>query len=124
MDEFHESEAWVYRVREMFKSIGADHRWGLSGTPPVGDTAAISQMAAILWYPEHSIQSTEGAQQFLDSHVRQNSSAEVESIMLEDHMQFIIQTSAERLIYRCQGISNISGACWPNGLQETSGGSL
>ena len=48
----------------MFKSIGADHRWGLSGTPPVGDTAAISQVADILWYPAHRIQSVATAQRF------------------------------------------------------------
>ena len=52
MDEFHESESWVYRVTEMFKSIGAQCRWGLSGTPPVGNIQSIKQVAAILWYEE------------------------------------------------------------------------
>ena len=52
MDEFHESESWVYRVREMFKSVGADHRWGLSGTPPVGNRESIAQVAQILWYTQ------------------------------------------------------------------------
>lgn len=100
MDEFHESESWVYRVREMFKSIGADHRWGLSGTPPVGDVAAVSQVASILWYPLKEYDGLEGAQKFLDMHVLQNSSSEVESIELRDHVQFITQTLAERAIYR------------------------
>lgn len=49
-DEFHESETWEYRVREMLKSLGAEHKWGLSGTPPLGSAAAVVEVAALLGY--------------------------------------------------------------------------
>eukprot|EP00746_Dinoflagellata_sp_MGD_P001530 gnl/MRDRNA2_/MRDRNA2_102897_c0_seq1.p1 gnl/MRDRNA2_/MRDRNA2_102897_c0~~gnl/MRDRNA2_/MRDRNA2_102897_c0_seq1.p1 ORF type:complete len:1184 (+),score=191.76 gnl/MRDRNA2_/MRDRNA2_102897_c0_seq1:98-3649(+) len=47
-DEFHESEAWEYRVREMLRSLGATHKWGLSGTPPLGSPAAVAEVAGLL----------------------------------------------------------------------------
>jgi len=53
LDEFHESESWEYRVREMMKSVGATHRWGLSGTPPLGSCEAVSQVAELLWFPKY-----------------------------------------------------------------------
>jgi len=99
MDEFHESESWVYRVCEMFKSIGARHRWGLSGTPPVGSLSSIKQVAEILWY-EGGLKTEEDAQAFLNIHVLQNSSADVEGIALEEHVELVTQTMAERAIYR------------------------
>eukprot|EP00931_Biecheleriopsis_adriatica_P103463 TRINITY_DN78293_c0_g1_i1.p1 TRINITY_DN78293_c0_g1~~TRINITY_DN78293_c0_g1_i1.p1 ORF type:complete len:1051 (-),score=236.34 TRINITY_DN78293_c0_g1_i1:44-3169(-) len=99
MDEFHESESWVYRVTEMFKSIGAHRRWGLSGTPPVGNIQSIQQVAAILWHGQ-DIESHSTAQTFLDCCVLQNSSAEVEAIVLEEHVELVNQTQAERAIYR------------------------
>eukprot|EP00747_Dinoflagellata_sp_TGD_P121807 gnl/TRDRNA2_/TRDRNA2_173490_c2_seq10.p1 gnl/TRDRNA2_/TRDRNA2_173490_c2~~gnl/TRDRNA2_/TRDRNA2_173490_c2_seq10.p1 ORF type:complete len:784 (-),score=89.47 gnl/TRDRNA2_/TRDRNA2_173490_c2_seq10:1572-3902(-) len=48
LDEFHESEAWEYRVREMLRSLGAIHKWGLSGTPPLSNTAAVVEVAGLL----------------------------------------------------------------------------
>lgn len=51
LDEFHESESWVYRVREMVKALGATHRWGLSGTPPLGSCEAVTEVAELLHFP-------------------------------------------------------------------------
>ena len=51
-DEFHESESWVFRTRELLKSIGATHRWGLSGTPPLGSTEPAAQVAELLCYDQ------------------------------------------------------------------------
>ena len=50
LDEFHESESWVTRVRDVMKSLGAMHRWGLSGTPPLDTTDAVLEVAELLWY--------------------------------------------------------------------------
>jgi len=50
LDEFHESEAWEYRVREMLRSLGAIHKWGLSGTPPLKNAAAVAEVAGLLGY--------------------------------------------------------------------------
>ncbi|CAE7513671.1 RAD5 [Symbiodinium sp. CCMP2456] len=54
LDEFHESEAWEYRVREMLRGIKADHKWGLSGTPPMETGAAVAELAGLLNYIEAS----------------------------------------------------------------------
>eukprot|EP00439_Symbiodinium_sp_Y106_P013106 s1988_g1.t3 len=54
LDEFHESEAWEYRVREMLRGIKADHKWGLSGTPPMETGAAVAEIAGLLNYIEAS----------------------------------------------------------------------
>jgi len=50
LDEFHESEAWEYRVRQMLTSLGAVHKWGLSGTPPLRSAGAVAEVAALLGY--------------------------------------------------------------------------
>ena len=50
LDEFHESESWITRVREVMKSLGATYRWGLSGTPPLDSTDAVLEVAELLWY--------------------------------------------------------------------------
>jgi hypothetical protein len=50
LDEFHESESWITRVREVMKSLGATYRWGLSGTPPLDTTDAVLEVAELLWY--------------------------------------------------------------------------
>ena len=50
LDEFHESESWANRVRDVMKSLGATHRWGLSGTPPLDTTDAVLEVAELLWY--------------------------------------------------------------------------
>ena len=49
-DEFHESEAWEYRVREMLRGLRATHKWGLSGTPPLGGPFAVAEVAGLLGY--------------------------------------------------------------------------
>ena len=53
-DEFHESEAWEYRVREMLRCLGAVHKWGLSGTPPLGSPLAVAEVAGLLGYAHPS----------------------------------------------------------------------
>ena len=53
-DEFHESEAWQYRVREMLRRLGAVHKWGLSGTPPLGSPLAVAEVAGLLGYAHPS----------------------------------------------------------------------
>ncbi|CAE7278238.1 Hltf [Symbiodinium sp. CCMP2456] len=50
LDEFHESEAWEYRVREMLRGLTAKHKWGLSGTPPMDTALAVVQIAALLGF--------------------------------------------------------------------------
>lgn len=50
LDEFHETESWVSRVRDVMKSLGATYRWGLSGTPPLDTTDAVLEVAELLWY--------------------------------------------------------------------------
>lgn len=99
MDEFHESESWVYRVREMFKAVGAGCRWGLTGTPPVGNLESIKDVAEILWYKEQIADIT-GAQHFLDEYVRQNSSVLIDEIRIVVHMEYVQHTREERILYR------------------------
>eukprot|EP00928_Gymnodinium_smaydae_P068913 TRINITY_DN5220_c2_g3_i2.p1 TRINITY_DN5220_c2_g3~~TRINITY_DN5220_c2_g3_i2.p1 ORF type:complete len:1184 (-),score=141.99 TRINITY_DN5220_c2_g3_i2:148-3699(-) len=53
-DEFHESEAWEYRVREMLKCVGATYKWGLSGTPPLADAVAVAELAGLLGHSKPS----------------------------------------------------------------------
>jgi len=128
LDEFHESESWVYRVRELVKATGATHRWGLSGTPPLGSCEAVSQVAELLWFPEleHApgmeealaldkrfaayrdfaedgtklSQLQQEVKRFLDTFVRQNSSELIERIRVEEHVQLVDHIPEERLIYR------------------------
>ena len=50
LDEFHESESWRAASREVMKSLGATHRWGLSGTPPLDSTDSVLEVAEILRY--------------------------------------------------------------------------
>ena len=52
LDEFHESESWQSSVREVMKSLGATHRWGLSGTPPLDETDSVLEVAELLWYAD------------------------------------------------------------------------
>ena len=52
IDEFHESVVWEFRPRELVKEIGATHRWGLSGTPPLHTSVAVTEVAKLLWYPQ------------------------------------------------------------------------
>jgi len=100
MDEFHESEAWSFRVRELLKGVGASSRWGLSGTPPVGSLDSIKQVAEVLGHDMPKACKREHAQKFLDQHVRQNASDFVESIRVVEHREVVRLTSAERLLYR------------------------
>lgn len=50
LDEFHESEAWEYRVREMLRGLRANFKWGLSGTPPMQDAQAVAEVANLLGF--------------------------------------------------------------------------
>eukprot|EP00439_Symbiodinium_sp_Y106_P016894 s2553_g2.t1 len=61
LDEFHESEAWAYRVREMLRGLKANFKWGsscctlrwgqgLSGTPPMEDAQAVAEVANLLGF--------------------------------------------------------------------------
>ena len=38
-----------YRVRCMFEAVGATHRWGLSGTPPISNRESLWDVAYLLW---------------------------------------------------------------------------
>jgi hypothetical protein len=51
-DEFHESESWDFRGRELLKAIGSEYRWGLSGTPPFGSTESAALVAGLLNYKD------------------------------------------------------------------------
>ena len=50
LDEFHESESWNSRVRDVMKALAATCRWGLSGTPPLDSTDSVLEVAEILRY--------------------------------------------------------------------------
>merc|ERR1719327_1886856 len=50
MDEFHETEGWDYKSRMLYEGTSAEHRWGLSGTPPIGDVRGVVDLAEILHY--------------------------------------------------------------------------
>ena len=54
MNEFHEAESWNYPVREVMKSLGATHRWGVSGTPPLNSTDAVLEVAELLWFAKEA----------------------------------------------------------------------
>eukprot|EP00929_Paragymnodinium_shiwhaense_P001824 TRINITY_DN102030_c0_g1_i1.p1 TRINITY_DN102030_c0_g1~~TRINITY_DN102030_c0_g1_i1.p1 ORF type:complete len:1008 (+),score=202.88 TRINITY_DN102030_c0_g1_i1:153-3026(+) len=137
LDEFHESESWSYRVREYLKSLGARHRWGLSGTPPFSSAENVAEVAELLWYSKGGARvmdkylvecgrksqlldegdlpllRAEG-QKFLDEYVRQNVSDLVEAIAVREHTEFVTHTAEERLIYR--------QACHDNGIFDLSEG--
>mmetsp|Transcript_16843 Transcript_16843/g.39327 ORF Transcript_16843/g.39327 Transcript_16843/m.39327 type:complete len:868 (+) Transcript_16843:56-2659(+) len=113
MDEFHESESWDYKVRELFKGIGATHRWGLSGTPPIADVESIDGIADMMWAvkrrrylsstpviraPRVVLTNIE-AQSFLDDSVRQSASPDVEKIELVSKAIFVELSASERLLY-------------------------
>ncbi|CAL1168735.1 unnamed protein product [Cladocopium goreaui] len=129
LDEFHESESWITRVREVMKSLGATYRWGLSGTPPLDTTDAVLEVAELLWYAtdatapfmsealkhrksrkqdsktwladEENKQKIHGeCQAMIRDVVRQNSSQLVEAIAVQEHEEFVQFTAQERLIYR------------------------
>lgn len=50
VDEFHESQTWEFRVREMLSALEAEHKWGLSGTPPLHCGASVAQVAKLLGF--------------------------------------------------------------------------
>lgn len=123
LDEFHETESWKRAVREVLKSIGATHRWGLSGTPPLGDVNSVLEVAELLNYVQDESSPTmalafkkgqssklkredmqkklhEECQAMISGFVRQNSSALVEAIAVREHTEFVEHTVEERLIYR------------------------
>ncbi|CAE7818718.1 RAD5B [Symbiodinium sp. CCMP2592] len=123
LDEFHETESWKKAIREVLKSIGATHRWGLSGTPPLGDVNSVLEVAELLNYVQDKSSPTmalafkkgqssklkqedtqrklrEECQTMILGFVRQNSSALVEAIALREHTEFVEHTVEERLIYR------------------------
>lgn len=123
LDEFHESESWDFRSRELMKAVGAEHRWGLSGTPPFGSIESAALVAELLHYqgaasmqtylalkrqrrtkwcedPEHVAAMRAELQTFLDGHVRQNKSDLVEAIGVREHEELVDLTPEERLLYR------------------------
>lgn len=99
LDEFHESELWGQGQRETIEHMAAHSRWGLSGTPPIGDALSVSNMAALLGIKVHYAHPTY-LQRFLDSFVRQNS-LEMQ-IPVEERIVKVTLTSAEQLFYRQQ----------------------
>jgi len=99
LDEFHESESWEYRVREMMKSVGATHRWGLSGTPPLGSCDAVSQVAELLWFPK-----LEEAPQMAKLVVLQKPNCpkdDVESFKKQKNVQRVLQDEVRRFLDGC-----------------------
>eukprot|EP00930_Biecheleria_cincta_P048911 TRINITY_DN34167_c0_g1_i1.p1 TRINITY_DN34167_c0_g1~~TRINITY_DN34167_c0_g1_i1.p1 ORF type:complete len:995 (-),score=165.18 TRINITY_DN34167_c0_g1_i1:327-3272(-) len=145
LDEFHESDSWQFRVREMMKSIGGTHRWGLSGTPPMGSCDSVTEVAELLWFPKlekapnmESFCQLKGKSEhkrldavtapklgkevtrFLSEFVRQNVSEVVEAIAVEEHLELVHHVAEERLIYR--------QACHDHGIfdleQDYDGASL
>jgi len=94
MDEFHESELWGVAQRDNIKFIRSHYRWGLSGTPPVGDTDSIRKVAALLG-AELGVNEE---QSFLDHYVRQNTPKDIVPLVercIEVHL-----TAPEQLLYR------------------------
>lgn len=115
IDEFHESAAWEYKNRELVRAIGATKRWGLSGTPPLDTSAAVTDVALLLGYHEevdapamklwsqleqagvkktenflvsHGLELEAEALTFLKTCVRQNSSKLVDDIGVEEHIEY------------------------------------
>ena len=137
LDEFHETESWKSAVREVLKSIGATHRWGLSGTPPLSNTDSVLEVAELFHYIRKETSPTmalalksrqsqklqtvqakqklhEECQAMIHGFVRQNSSALIEAIEVINHQEFVEHTAEERLIYRqaChdQGVFDLEAA--------------
>lgn len=50
LDEFHESTRWDYGMLTKMRHLSADHKWGLTGTPPFGSLEAVAQTAALLGF--------------------------------------------------------------------------
>ena len=74
LDEFHETESWITKVREVMKSLGATHRWGLSGTPPLDTTDAVLEVAELLWY------ATDATTPFMNKALKHRNSQKLGSI--------------------------------------------
>jgi len=127
LDEFHEAAAWTNPVRQIVKALGAEFRWGLTGTPPVGSTEEVLETAHLLRYPalepaasflrdadfptrlkaqawlekpENRSGLQSDARRFLEDFVRQNTSTLLESIGVVEHEELVDHTREERLIYR------------------------
>lgn len=130
LDEFHETASWTTGVKECLKGFGADFFWGLSGIPPSGETESALEVADLLHYTsteptaptmKEAVMRLKGqgnankewrndagnplrlqteARKFLNNHVRQNTSALVESIRVEQHEVVVEHAPEEWMIYR------------------------
>jgi len=108
-DEFHELEAIQDTAQfESLKSICADCRWGLTGTPPTRDLAQVATLATLLHLPRipckddcdyNAELAQQMAQHFLDRFVRRNTSEEITTVPLKEHIVTVEQTAEERAIY-------------------------
>ena len=98
LDEFHEAGAWSYRVREIAKSMGATHRWGLSGTPPLDSTESLLEVAQLLWYATKGLPGgvEEECREMVRDVVRRNGS-EVLKAWSSDSKAFKVSGGRQRL---------------------------
>lgn len=131
MDEFHESELWETAQREMLKFIPAHFRWGLSGTPPVGDAVSVEKMAQLFGVNLRALESlmefkrreqglnlkdfhnketgkTAMLQKALDHFVRQNATENL--VPLEEKCVEVYLTPQEYLLYKqeCMDVGVLS----------------
>ncbi|CAE7582128.1 RAD5 [Symbiodinium sp. CCMP2456] len=108
-DEFHELEAIGDTAQfDSLQCICAGCRWGLTGTPPTRDLSQVATLAKLFQLPglpcedgtEYELQlAQEMARSFLDRFARQNTSEEIETVPLNEHLVAVEQTPEERAIY-------------------------
>eukprot|EP00439_Symbiodinium_sp_Y106_P051898 s5187_g6.t3 len=108
-DEFHELEAIGDTAQfDSLQCICAGCRWGLTGTPPTRDLSQVATLAKLFQLPglpcedgsEYEVQlAQEMARSFLDRFARQNTSEEIETVPLKEHIVAVEQTPEEHAIY-------------------------
>ena len=93
---------------DSLQCICAGCRWGLTGTPPTRDLSQVATLAKLFQLPglpcedgsEYELQlAQEMARSFLDRFARQNTSEEIETVPLNEHLVAVEQTPEERAIY-------------------------
>lgn len=116
-DEFHELESFDNAQQNILQHMRAVYRWGLTGTPPVDSFAGVIFMSSLfrvdlpgqirkmdnnpvadlsIWNCDRIV--GESAAAFLDVYARQNT-AVVPNIKVEEHVEIVTQSSAERALY-------------------------
>jgi len=103
-DEFHELLRHYPPARVAVKRFRAQHRWGLSGTPPCESVADVQTMADLFnimlpdYQPNDEGRAVDAAREWLDRFVRQNTT-ELEPVPIVEELLLVHQSPSERALY-------------------------